>query len=299
MYDTILVPTDGSDHAVRAAEHGHRLAETFDATMHVVTVVDLVAAGGPFDAGSLTDDVIAGLEAEGRDRVHSIADALGTDDRLETAVVTGQPRREILAYADEHDAEMIVMGTHGRTGISRLVSGSVTEHVVRRADVPVMTARATDRSRVTDGYDDVLVATDGSQTAETASEHALSIARATGARVHAVHIVDVGSAASTPSVTPPSTLIEGLTSQGEDATDTIATRARDEGLEAVTHVRAGDPGRDQLRYADEHDVDLVVMGTVGRNALDRILVGSTTERVIRRAEMPVLAVRAAAGTTST
>ncbi|WP_226013400.1 universal stress protein [Halomicrobium salinisoli] len=292
MYDAILVPTDGSEHARRAAEHAAALADAFDAALHVVTVVDLNAAAGPFSAGGLDDREIQRLKDRRAEAIEAVESAIDATGDLHTEVVTGRPGKAILQYAGEHGVDLIAMGTHGRSGVRRAIAGSVAEHVVRRATVPVITVRATDRSRVGDGYQDVLVPTDGSDHAATAAAHGVAIAAAFDARVHAVHVVDVGAAATTPSVSPPTTLLDQLKSAGEEATEAVAERAREAGIDVRTQVREGLPSRHLLEYSAEHDVDLIAMGSAGRTGLDRYLVGSTTERVIRRAEMPVLSVTA-------
>ncbi|WP_225336575.1 universal stress protein [Halomicrobium urmianum] len=292
MYDAILAPTDGSEHALRAAEHAAALAHAFDAELHVVTVVDLDAAAGPFSAGGLNEQEIQRLKDRRAEAIQAVESTIDATDDLHTEVVTGRPGRAILEYAGEHGVDLIAMGTRGQSGVRRAVAGSVAEHVVRRSKVPVITVRATDRSRVGDGYDDVLVPTDGSDHAATAAAHGVAIAEAFGARVHAVHVVDVGAAARTPSVSPPTSLLDQLRSVGEAATEDVAERAREAGLDAQTQVQEGLPSRGLLAYADEHDVDLIAMGSAGRTGLDRYLVGSTTERVIRRAETPVLSVTA-------
>ncbi|NHN49192.1 universal stress protein [Halostella sp. JP-L12] len=290
MYDTILVPTDGSDHAVRAAGHGLSLARAFDATVHVVSAVDVQAAAGPFDVGGVGDDFVARLEAKAEETIDAVEAIADESDDVRTAVLRGTPSDAILEYADDHDAELIAMGTHGRSGLKRYIAGSVTERVVRLADVPVLTTRATERSRVGDGYEEILVPTDGSELAAAAIEHGIAIAQRFDARVHAVNIVDVSGIAATPNYTPPIELIERYESEGEAATERIATVARDAGLDAVTEVREGFSAVDLLEYADENDIDLIAMGTAGRSGLDRFLLGSTTERVIRRADVPVVAV---------
>ncbi|WP_159901599.1 universal stress protein [Salinirussus salinus] len=291
MYDTILVPTDGSDHAVRAAEHARYLADAFDATVHVVTVLDLQRAGGPFDAGGLGEEFVGRLEAQGEEALETVRTVVD-GEAVVTATLRGEPSETILEYAADHDVGLVAMGTHGRTGVDRYVAGSVTERVVSRSEAPVLTARATERSRVGDGYEEVLIPTDGSEPAGAAVEPGLAVAERTGARVHAVTVVDAGDAAASPGYSVPEEVTAHLEAEGEAATERIATQARERGLEATTAVRTGVAARDLLAYADEHDVDLVAMGTAGRTGLTRYLMGSTTERLIRHAEMPVLAVNA-------
>jgi nucleotide-binding universal stress UspA family protein len=290
MYDTVLVPSDGSEHAVRAAEHGTYLARAFDATVHLLHVVDVQAAAGIFDAGGVDAAFVERLEAEGEAALDAVEAVAGDADRVRTASVRGDPSGSILEYADEHGVDLIAMGTHGRTGLGRYVAGSVTERVVRLAEVPVLTVRATERSRVDGDYTDVLVPTDGSEHAAAAVEHGVGIAERTGARVHAVSVVDVSRLGSSPEFAPVAELREQLAAAAERATEAVATRAEEAGLDAVTAVREGRPSRALLAYADERDVDLIAMGTRGRTGIERYLLGSTTARTVRRAEVPVLAV---------
>lgn len=115
MYDNILVPTDGSDHAVRAAEHTAMLAGVFDATVYLLSVVDLDVEAGPFSAGGIDDAHRERLLGEGRSTAETTASAAALDD-VHTAVRAGHPAAEILAFVEETDIDLVAMGTHGRTG---------------------------------------------------------------------------------------------------------------------------------------------------------------------------------------
>ncbi|MDQ2054138.1 universal stress protein [Halobellus sp. H-GB7] len=138
MYDTILVPTDGSDGMARVAEHAIHLARLSEATLHVLHVVDTSAV--PLDAHS--QSVQEGIEEAGRTSVAEIHDR-ATDVGIYaiTAVQYGTPHQEILAYADENDVDLVVLGTHGRTGLPHVLLGSVAERVVQHSEVPVLTVR--------------------------------------------------------------------------------------------------------------------------------------------------------------
>jgi len=141
MYDRILVPTDGNDGAESALEQAIDLARQYDAALHAIYAIDTPAFSSEFDVGVVYD----AFEELGRKAVGEIAqqaNAAGIDT-VETAVLTGSPHRAILSYADENDIDLIVMGTHGRRGLDRYLLGSVTERVVRLADVPVLTVRTT------------------------------------------------------------------------------------------------------------------------------------------------------------
>lgn len=136
MYERILIPTDGSEGATVAAGQAVELAYRFEAALHAIYVIDT-------ETGMDTDieGVFEAFEEAGRKAVDSVidlADNAGVESVV-AEVAQGRPPEVILAYADEHDIDMIVMGTHGRTGIDRLLLGSVTEEVVRKSPVPVLT----------------------------------------------------------------------------------------------------------------------------------------------------------------
>lgn len=141
MYDRILLPTDGSQGNTRAVDQALELAETTGADLHVLFVVeDLVYAPEMMDG-----QVHAKLRQIGENAIKEIrerADELGV--QVETALEDGIPHREILEYADGNDCDLIVMGTHGRSGLDRYLLGSVTERVVRTAEIPVLTVRVSE-----------------------------------------------------------------------------------------------------------------------------------------------------------
>jgi nucleotide-binding universal stress UspA family protein len=163
MYNEILYPTDGSDGAGAALTNARDIATAYDATVHVLHVaeqlkphglssdVEVTGSGGMVGdprGGEAAmegdrqkgDERQAEVEAHGREVVETAAERFG-DVRTETAVRGGNPYEVILDYADEHDIDLVVMGTHGRTGLDRYLLGSVTEKVVRTSDVPVLTVR--------------------------------------------------------------------------------------------------------------------------------------------------------------
>jgi nucleotide-binding universal stress UspA family protein len=297
MYDRILVPTDGSDHAERAARHAVSLAEAFDATVHALSVVDLQRDAGAFSAGGVDAEFVERLESKGERAVDAVVDAareVAGDLTVETTVLEGPTEEAILDHADETGADVVAMGTGGRRGLRRFVTGDVTEYVLRTATTPVLTAHATDDPPVTD-YGDLLLPTDGSEAAATAVDHALAVAAAFDATVHALSVVDTGMAAVGPDAVSGDSLVERPTERGERATDAVADRAAGAGVdvEVVTEVREGSPADGVLEYVEETGIDLVAMGTRGRSGLDRLLLGSTTDRVVRRCPVPVLATQPA------
>lgn len=140
MYDRILLPTDGSAGMSRVIEHAGELARVHDASVHAVFVVDTANLSTmPMDAS--LDGIHGLMEEEGATAMEQVERRLPDDVPVERTITEGSPAHEIVSCAHEAACDVIVMGTHGRGGLNRLLLGSVAEHVVRRSDVPVITVR--------------------------------------------------------------------------------------------------------------------------------------------------------------
>jgi nucleotide-binding universal stress UspA family protein len=138
MYDRVLVPTDGSGGTAESVEHAAAIARDNDATVHVLYVVDQRQYRAA--ARDTKDEVIASLREEGELAVDDATTWLA-DEGVEVVseIREGIPYKTILEYTDDESIDLVVMGTHGRTGRDRRVAlGSVTERVVKNADVPVL-----------------------------------------------------------------------------------------------------------------------------------------------------------------
>jgi nucleotide-binding universal stress UspA family protein len=137
MYETILVPTDGSDQADTAIDHAVSLARKNDATIHLLYVADT----NRDSVTTLGGEVVDALEQEGERIIQNATERLDPAVDVVDAVETGDPVATILDYAEVVDADLIVMGTHGRRGLDRYLLGSTTERVVRLSSIPVLTIR--------------------------------------------------------------------------------------------------------------------------------------------------------------
>lgn len=157
MYQRILIPTDGSEGTVHVAIEAIELAKKLGSEIHVLYVAK---EEGRTTAAGLTDD--GPLSEHGQQAVHrveSIASAHDTD--ATTEIRSGQPTDTILAYADEVEADLIVAGTHGRSGVERYVLGSVVESLVRQSDIPVLTVKLPETDiTVTDEQEAISIARD-------------------------------------------------------------------------------------------------------------------------------------------
>ena len=138
-------------------------------------------------------------------------------------------------------------------------------------------------------YDDILVPTDGSPAADAAVEHAVTLAERFDSTIHALYVVDATAFSSLEAGSQ--VVADALEEEGEGAVARIAEAADEAGIPTVERVVSGTAYRSIIDYAEDEDVDLVTMGTHGRRGLDRYLLGSVTERVVRSADAPVLTVR--------
>jgi nucleotide-binding universal stress UspA family protein len=140
MFDSVVITTDGSESAQRAVETAIDIAERFEAAVYALYVVDETEVEE--SPGEVRADVEQAIEQAGEDAIEYVETAAGNG--IETAIRRGEPAEEIIAYADEVDADVIATGTRGRHGDHAFLLGSVAEAVVRRASQPVLTVRQLD-----------------------------------------------------------------------------------------------------------------------------------------------------------
>lgn len=143
-------------------------------------------------------------------------------------------------------------------------------------------------------YDHILLPTDGSEGVSGAIEEAIALADAHDATLHVLYVVDTSAAAAVPTADV-ANIQDLLETAGNEALSDVSARAAEHGVSVETHTARGVIHDVILEYADETPVDIIVMGTHGRSGLDRLLLGSVTERVIKRATQPVLVIRTTAG----
>lgn len=288
--DSILVPTDGSEGARIGARRGIDLAATIGADLHVLSVVDTHEIEPDRASDDRTEQERL-LEREAERAVDSVSGTARThlSGRIATAIERGTPFEIINEYVETHDIDLVVMGTHGRTGLERALLGSVAEKTLRTTTVPVVTVTPdADIAEVGDEpYEDVLLPTDGSEGAELAIEWGITLAEVYDATVHTVYSVDTSRYGGAEGIAE---IYEALERTGREALETVRERARAADVSVTGNIADGPPARTILSYSEEGDVDLIVMGTHGRSGVRRYLIGSVTETVVRHADVPVCCV---------
>ena len=289
----ILVATDFSPAADAALAHGRRLAEEFGASLHLVhafedpyTTAAFAAEVHTFSPLTFRDALLAQTQKQLADRLPPPRDGsvAGT-----TQVVAGPPAQAIVEEAAAIGADLVVIGTHGRSGMAHLLIGSVAERVLRTAPCPVLTVHDAPPRAVKR----ILVPTDFSATADAALEYAYTLAERLGATVQLLHVLDdplMNAGGVTEACLDETPLMRGALLR--DARSRIAHRSVHEGMVRVEgDVLFGHGASTIAEYAAERGIDVIVMGTHGRTGLAHLLIGSVAERLVRVAPCPVLTVR--------
>lgn len=274
---TILCPTDFSDTSEAALEEALAIGRRTGAAVHVLHAVVLHA-----DAPQVEGEPDLSRQAE---------ETTGTVYRVERRGIAAGP--VILAYANEIEADLIVMGTHGRRGLRHAILGSVAEEVVRLAECPVLTIRDSVAGRATKRTGPVVVPVDYSDQSAQSIEWAQKLAASAGASLIVLHVFERpihpevyfgGSVVKVPNFNE---LVAHLT----QALQELAARA--DGPEVPTEFRVveGRATRRILEFADSEQARLIVIATHGLTGLAHVLLGSVTERVVRGASCPVFTVK--------
>ncbi len=283
--DRVLFPTDFSAGATCAFPQAVSVAARHDAELHLVSVPETTRESVkslPVAANVLHEWLGPQSEATVAD-----LEALTTVQRQLEA---GSPPERLVAYAEGHDVDLVVMGTHGRRGIRRLMLGSVTEEVLRTAPCPVLTVRGDDESDPRSGVRRILAPVDFSDAAESAVRHAGELAETYDADLHLLHVVEEVTYPSAYGVDPPFSSPDEVVGRVEN---TLGKQVRKEIGNGRVRVSAtvGYAPWTILDFVEANDVDLIVIATHGRSGLDRVLLGSVAERVLRRSPVPVFLVR--------
>lgn len=299
--ERILCPTDFSEFSARALRRGARLGSWFDARVTALHVIPpspwLVDAAYTPEMPVSAELLRARRAHEEKELARSIAPLLDEGAPIETRLAVGEPWREIQAEAEALPADLVVMGTHGRSGFQHLLLGSVTEKVLRRAPCPVLTIGATETaSSCRPLFRRILCATDLTAASEGAVDLALSFAEENLARVTLLHVVEGLLGEAGPEIYRPVPEIapfrNALVHQAMERLDRAA-QARRGFCELRAQVETGKAWRTILKAAQEMYADLIVVGAHVQGGFGRRLLGSTADQVVRHAFCPVLVVREA------
>ncbi len=281
----ILCPVDFFPASQRALEYAIALARNYGARLHILHVVSPVLPRS-YEFSSSTADLIRTFEEQALENVEKMGQsARSSGIEVETAVRTGDIADELKVSIAETATDFMVMGTHGRRGFERWILGSVTERLLRHAPVPMLTlSDAHADLRVPPDIRKILVTTDFSEGTNEAMSYALSLAQEAPAEVTLLHVVQQPPERAEP--------VKSLADVLQDHLDSMVPDEARDWCKVRSSVEIGTPYHRIIAVAENSAIDLLVMNIHGKGMLDRALMGSTAERVIRAVTCPVLAVPA-------
>lgn len=140
-------------------------------------------------------------------------------------------------------------------------------------------------------YKKILIATDGSGYTKNAVGYGIDLAKNTDAKLYTIYVVDTAAFASIPMDAAWESMYELLRQEGDVAMKYVAEKANEEGLEVEANIIEGHPADEIIKYSEKNAISLIVLGTLGKSGLDRFLLGSVAEKVVRNSKIPVLVVR--------
>ena len=292
MYDRILVPLDGSGPAEMALPYAIEIAARAGSTLVLMSVCET--------PGSETERLYRTYLEQARMRVINRLQEGDTQKHasVRTEVHSGKPADELLGYAEQYNAGLIVMASRGRSGKSEWPLGNIAAKMLRATRVPVLLIRtpaAETAIRKKELVKKILLPLDGSRLGESALPVAEDLAELMGAELGLLHVMQSMY---------PLTIMEGTMLQKPVREDDETTRAdakaylaaaagrlRNKTLTLSTDVVSGQPADWIVKYAEFNQVDLVAMATHGRSGIGRWAFGSVTDKVLHAGNMPVLVVR--------
>ncbi len=286
MMNRILCPVDRSPSSLQAFDYAIALARWRGGRLHLMEVIE-----------TPTHDLVpietrTNLE---RDLKRVLVARRVSDVNVAISLREGNIVEEIMAQAKASRSDLIVIGSHGRGGIQRLVLGSIAEKVLRLSTCPVLTVRRgvnqRRRGKGQSPFKTILCPTDFSEAANRAVSYARRLAKDANARLILMTAVEwpLGDITSG----PVADLRTNIERNAQAALNRLLPRAGSDTRRVDTFVASGKASAAIVELARLRSVDLIVMGVSGRSALDVALLGSTTHHVIREGAWPVLTVPAA------
>ena len=295
MFTSILVPLDGSAFAERALPVALALARRSQARIELVHVDDprIYASGAPIPDPRLDNETRTALH-------HALAALAGQlaarhASQISFTCLEGPVARTLEQYIAASGPDLVVMSTHGDSGLSRAWLGSVADHLVRRSSVPILLVRpgATGAAHGEPLFRRILVPLDGSTLAEQALEHAVTLATPGETSFTLLQVVVPMPVLAQPYPATTLPIDREDLERREREVQTYLERLRGElaenGFDAAATVLAHRSiARGILEYVRKHEVDLIVLATHGRGGVARLLLGSVADKVLRGARTPLL-----------
>jgi nucleotide-binding universal stress UspA family protein len=291
----IMCTTDFSDFGNQTISCGISLAKKWNARLYICHVIEIAILN---IYGETFFDPLS-QHKQMREYAQQKIDELMAGQSLEweVVVVLGQPAPEISRLAQEYQIDLLITASHGRSGLNRLLLGSVAEKLMRLIHCPLLILRADESlsgtSRPCEEFRRILAGCDFSPHAELAIAHAVAFSQIFQAELHVVHVMTTTiyrySRLDSPSESREA-FDQELETQYEGKMRQIVAQTANEKIAVHTKLLIGAPDAEISNYARDNHFDLIVLGTRGTGIIETLFVGSTTDRVVRKAECPLLCV---------
>ncbi|MDJ0874005.1 MAG: universal stress protein [Desulfobacterales bacterium] len=295
QFQTIVAATDLSEPSNHAIRQSVALAREFQSRLLICHVIDLPAPSMYGEAYLAPEEHLNRNLDHARRHIDEMMS--GQEVRWEPRICVGQPAEEVDRIAREDQAQMVITATHGRRGLKRLLLGSVTERLMRTLPCPLLVVRGDAQApeqlpESAIRFKRILVGCDFSPDADLALQHALSLAQEFESELHLAHVIEMPT--YTDRLRPVFEHRRSSTSEiktfMQEKLDALIPQEARHWCRASTVMLEGQPYAQLLQYASQSEIDLIVLGTRGHGVIDTMLIGSTTDRVIRRATCAVFSV---------
>lgn len=295
MYKKILIPLDGSNAAHVAIPYAEKIAIGFGSTITIMYVSQSPEESHSNMHKLYLEKMVEVIKSE----IDTYVDKpLGKKITLESAISVGDPAQEIVDFADKQNINLIVMSTHGRTGVTRWALGSVADRVLRATKRPVALIRVKNAEPKVLGkllISKILVTLDGSERSEKIIPYVQNLASKIKAEVVLLHVLEptygVYKAGGFHHDVYSKKQRESMTVFYEDYLNGIADRFRGKAIATKCQILFGNGAEPIINYADRIGADFIAMATHGRSGVSRWVLGSVTEKVLRMANTSLFLVR--------
>ncbi len=281
--EKILCPVDFSQASLRAADYAIALAANYEAELHLLHVVSPVLYSADQYAFNVGEIVLA-MEKQATREIKKLEKKVrAAGVAFKDDIRTGDVEREIRNTIDAANVDLLVMGTHGHRGLEKWFMGSVTEKLLRRSPIPMLITRDSNKAgKIPPALRRILVTTDFSEGTDNALAYAFSLAQESQAKITLLHVISDYAPAN----------IEGggpaLSVSVRKRLEEMIPEAVHDWCDAEVRVEFGSPYAVILKTLASRKIDLLVMNIHGKGMLDRALLGSTAERVVRASACPVM-----------
>jgi nucleotide-binding universal stress UspA family protein len=284
MYEKVLISLDGSEESEIVLPYGEELARRLHSNLEIVGVYSKHEHTSEHLFKNYLNDVVNQLNSKGL--------------KSRAVFLYGNAAEEILNYTNSSDTSLIAMATHGRSGISRWILGSVAEKVLRGTPKPLLLVsekRHEAKSAEKPIFQRILVPLDGSRPGEAVLPWAKELVRRTKAKLFLLHVIlspNNLTGVANYAISFEEQLIETLRKQGREYISGVAAGLEREKLDLNYDLITGMPAETIIDYAKKNDMDLIAMSTHGRTGVGRFVLGSIADKVVHISEVPVLLIRA-------